>query len=143
MRPQIGLALIVVLVQLAPAQSSHDVHIVFGGGISGIGGDESIPIGFLMTYGLLREDFGFINSIGYSENDDVPIIRSATFTVHPVVRLADHFLIGVGPQLKITILGLMNVRYLVSGNLQIGDQFMFSLNYSRFDKLGVTMQVLF
>jgi hypothetical protein len=143
MRFPILLALILVHVQLTPAQSTQDIHFVFGGGITGIGGDESIPIGFVMTYGMLRGDFGFVNSIGYSENDAVPMIRSATFTIHPVFRVSDNFLVGVGPQLKTTLLGLMGVSYVVSGNLQIGDQFMFSLNYSRFDKLGATIQVLF
>jgi hypothetical protein len=130
-------------VSVCLSQANKETHLVMGVGISGIGGDESTPIGYLFSYGLIKGKVGFINSIGYSENDVVPIVRSATFTVQPVFEVTESFYLGFGPQLKTTFLGLMNLSYYSSANLRLGDQFMVTVAYSRFDKLGFNLQLLF
>lgn len=138
--------LIVVLlvhVSVCLSQTNQETHLVMGVGISGIGGDESTPIGYLFSYGLVKGKVGFINSIGYSENDIVPIVRSATFTVQPVFEVTESFYLGFGPQLKTTLFGLMNLSYYSSANLRLGDQFMATVAYSRFDKLSFSLHLLF
>ena len=130
-----------LLPAISTAQPEPDLF--FGLGIIGITSDRSIQTGYSMTLGVLKNRFGFSNSIGYTESNETKEVRSATFLAQPLFMLKQNFFVGFGPQPRIKSDDPIIVGYAGSVNFQAADILLISASWSKFEAFGLSLNLLF
>ena len=128
--------LLLSIIVLGQSQAQQDrQQILFGLGVRGVTGDQSVPFGYTFTSGVKNERVGFLSTLSYAESDVIPIIRIAGFSTQLLFRLTHNTMLSAGPEIHITLLGLMKLGVIGELHYQYSEDIMPYVGYSDVGRL--------
>ena len=121
---------------MAYSQTNQNIDLIVGLGLNGLNAGDSIPLSYAFSFGLIKNNFAILSTLTYGSLDKSPIIRVAGFSTKILFRLEDKIYFGLGPEIHITLLGLMGLNVGVSAYSNLTDDILVSIGYSDYDKLN-------
>lgn len=118
-------------------KNNNNIELLLGLGINGITDEKNIPLSCTFSFGVLKNKRGILSTFSYGELIKEPIVRVAGFSTKFLFCIYNQVYLGVGPEIHITILGLMKLQVGTSlyYNL-IDDDLFIHIGYSGFDKIN-------
>jgi hypothetical protein len=118
------------------SQIDNNIELLVGIGLNGFTGNEDIPLSYTFSFGLSKNSHTILSTLSYGEFEKLSIVRVAGFSTKYLVRIQNNIYLGAGPEIHITILGLMKLHIgaLLCGN--IADDIKVTVGYSGFDKIN-------
>jgi len=89
------------LLQNSYAQQNTDLRLLVGLSVNGFQNSDEVTIGQSVSVGALKNDGGFLFSVGFAKRNNFPAVQYATFSLQPMVLLTEDFYFGLGPQIKL------------------------------------------
>lgn len=118
-------------------KNDNKIDLLVGLGVNGVNDNKNMPLSYAFSFGLIKNGRGILSTFSYGEIDRASIVRVAGFATKFLFCIYDKTYVGIGPEIHITILGLMNLHFgaALYYNL-IDDDLILTAGYSGFDKIN-------
>lgn len=143
MKNSILLLLTIFLSASSFSQDKQNIDLIGGIGIGGVLSGKTIPLSSTYSFGILKNEYGFVSTISYGTYVTNDKVRSLGFSIKFIMPIHNQTFIGIGPDIHISFLGLTDINLSFSLNFAITDDGFISVGWSDYDQFSLGFLIRF